>query len=93
MLRQTVAFGLIRAENLPGTIMVSALLIFILMIERFFFALQKEGSKMEGKGRARTTVQGRLQSQVEDRDWWKQRHLFNSFMQLNKQESHESQFL
>lgn len=48
---------------------------------------------MEGKGRPRTTVQGQLQSQVEDRDWWKQRHLFNSFMQLNKQESHETQFL
>lgn len=36
MLRQTAAFGLIRAENLPGSIMVSALLIFILMIERLF---------------------------------------------------------
>lgn len=92
MLRQTATFGLIRAENLPRSIMVSAPLIFILMIERFF-ALRKEGSKMEGKGRPRTTVQGRLQSQVEDRDWWKQRHLFNSFMQLNKQESHESHFL
>lgn len=49
MLRQTTAFGLIRAENLPGSIMVSALLIFILMIERVFLHCEKKEAKWREK--------------------------------------------
>lgn len=43
---------------------------------------------MEGKCRP-CTVQRRVQSEVEDCDWWKQQHLFISFIHLNSCESHE----
>ncbi len=49
----------------------------------------REGEgKMEGKCRP-STVQWRLQSEVEDCDWWKEQHLFISFIHLNSCESHE----
>lgn len=43
---------------------------------------------MEGKCRP-CTVQRRVQSEVEDCDWWKEQHLFISFIHLNSCESHE----
>lgn len=45
---------------------------------------------MEGKCRPHT-VQRRLQSEVEGCDWWKEKHLFISFINLNSCESHERQ--
>lgn len=46
----------------------------------------KREGEMEGKCRPRT-VQRRLQSEVEGCDWWKEKHLFISFIHLNSCES------
>lgn len=45
---------------------------------------------MEGKCLP-CTVQRRLQSEVEGCDWWKEQHLFISFIHLNSCESHEGE--
>lgn len=89
-LGQTAALDL--SEQIISTTQKAYIIKFSSSLDRFrrtrtVVVWEGEG-KMEGKCRPHT-VQRRLQSEVEDCDWWKEQHLCISFIHLNSCESHE----